>query len=104
MEVTESEARDARVILVAFFGQSAANWSINDRVIELIGEMLTKNRKCAEAMDLVPRPGFVDKNYIKRQLRNLAMRIVSGEKSYRICELFIAEGWKSKTYLASLGI
>ncbi len=65
MEVTENEARDARIILVAFFGQSAENWSINDRVIELIGEMLTKNRKCAEVMGLVPRPGLVDKNYIK---------------------------------------
>ncbi len=104
MEVTESEQRDARIILVAFFGQEAAKWPINHRVIDVLGEMLSRNRKCAEVMDLLPRPGFIDKGYLRRQLQGIARRILSGDKSYRICEIALSSGWKSKIRLASMGL
>ncbi len=101
MEVTESEARDVRTILIAFYGREAESWPINSEVARLLGEMLTKNRRCAEAMDLVPRPGIVDRAYLRRQLAGIARRILSGDKSYLICERFLALSMKSQIRWAS---
>ncbi len=101
MEVTDSEARNVRTILIAFYGRQADAWPINSEVVRLVGEMLTRNRRCAEAMDLVPRPGIVDRAYLRRQLAGIARRILAGDKSYLICERYIALSMKSQIYWAS---
>ena len=48
-----------RASLVYFFGVQAESWTINDRVIELIGEMLLKEHACSKVVDTLPRPGLV---------------------------------------------
>ncbi len=104
MEVTESQANDARKILVYFFGIQAEGWTINDRVIDLIGEMLFKERACSKVMDTVPRPGFVDRNSVLRQLRGIAQRLASGDHSYAVCRMAIRSGWERVVRLASKGL
>ncbi len=101
MEVTESESRDVRTILIAFYGRQADAWPINSEVIRLVGEMLTKNRRCAEAIGLVPRPGIVDHAYLRRQLARIARGILAGDKSYLICERYVALSMKSQIHWAS---
>ncbi len=104
MEVTESQANDARKILVYFFGVQAEGWTINDRVIELIGEMLFKERVCSKVMDALPRPGVVDRNYVLRQLRGIALRLAAGDHSYAVCRMAIRSGWERVVRLASEGL
>lgn len=101
MEITDHDETDARKILVFFWGREAENWDINKRVLDLLGEMLSKSEHCSKAMDLVPRPGFpVDARYIKSQLRSIARRITSGDHSYEICKTFLAANYKSVIRIA----
>lgn len=101
MELTDSQKADARKILVYFFGIQAENWTINTRVIELLGEMLNKERACTRVMDTLPRPGMVDRNYILRQLRSIARRLASGDHSYQLCKLALRLGWERTIRIAS---
>jgi hypothetical protein len=101
MEITDRDVTDAQKILVFFWGREAENWNINKRVLDLLGEMLSKSEHCSKAMDLVPRPGFpVDARYIKSQLRGIARRITSGDHSYEICKTFLAANYKSVIRIA----
>lgn len=101
MEITDRDVMDARRILVFFWGREAESWTVNERVLGLLGEMLSKSDHCAKAMDLVPRPGFpVNASYIKRQLRNIARRIASGDHSYEICKIFLSANYKSAIKIA----
>lgn len=104
MEPTDMEKDAAREILVYFFGIHAEFWPINDRVIDKVGEMLLKERQCAKVMDALPRPGAVDKGYIKRQLRSIARRLAGGGHSYDVCRTAIKYGWERVVYLASQGL
>jgi hypothetical protein len=102
MEITDRDVMDARQILVFFWGREADSWNINKRVLDLLGEMLSKSEHCSKAMDLVPRPGFpVDASYIKRQLRDIARRITSGDHSYEICKIFLSANYKSVIRIAA---
>ncbi|OOG26468.1 hypothetical protein B1C78_04730 [Thioalkalivibrio denitrificans] len=102
--LTDREKRDARIVLAYFFGQEAADWPVNDRVIEKLGEMLMRENTCSAAMNLVPRPGLVDKDYIKRQLSGIARRILAGDHAYHICKQAVSYGWKRRIQLASQGL
>jgi hypothetical protein len=102
--LTERDIRDAQTIMEYFFGQEAGNWRVNDRVMEKLAGMLTRERTCSRAMDLIPRPGFVDQTYVRRQLAGTARRIRSGDHSYRICKEAVSYGWKRRIQLASQGL
>ncbi len=103
MEPTDSKKEAARKILVYFFGIHAESWPINERVIDKIGEMLLKERQCAKVIDALPRPGTLDKGYIKSQLRNNARRLAGGEHSYDVCRSAIKYGWERVVHPASQG-
>jgi hypothetical protein len=104
MEITEKDVYDAKTILAYFWGASAGDWPLNKRVLEVIGEMLSKDKNCSKAMDFVPRPGFaVNANYIRRQLGGIARRLASGDHSYEACKLAIAYAYKGKVKAASMG-
>lgn len=104
MEITEKDKYDAKRILVYFWGTSAGDWPINSKVLEVLGEMLGKDKNCSKAMDFVPRPGFpINASYIRRQLSGIARRITSGDHSYDACRLAIAYQYKGKVKAASMG-
>jgi hypothetical protein len=104
MEITDKDVYDAKAILTYFWGTSAGDWPINKGVLEVIGEMLSKDKNCSKAMDLVPRPGFaVNAGYIRSQLSGIARRITSGDHSYDACRLAIAYQYKGKVKAASMG-
>jgi hypothetical protein len=76
MEITEKDKYNTKMILVYFWGTSAGDWPVNRKVLEVLGEMLSKDKNCSRAMDFVPRPGFViNASHIRRQLSGIARRI-----------------------------
>lgn len=75
MELSEYEQKDLRIILENIFGfQSASKWNMNDKVLEVVAQMFQGASTCSEAINYLPRPGIVDKNYLRRQLRDIARR------------------------------
>ncbi len=104
MELSDQEKDDASIVLVYFFGLHAESWNINENVIEKIGEMLWRDSNCTKVLDLLPRPGIVDKGYVIRQLRGIARRLASADHSYDICKTAIKYGWERVVYMASEGI
>lgn len=88
-----------------FWGRSAGDWKVNKEVLDVVGEILTKESHSSKAMDFVPRPGFkVDAGYIRRQLSGIARRLASGDHSYHACQVAIAYKYKDRVKLASEGL
>jgi len=106
MELSEQEKQDARTIIEGFYGATAtSSIRINRRVVAVIGEMLTSDRRCAELMDLVPRPAgtAAGVNYIRRQLRNIARRIISNDSGYLACRNIVAAAsYRTRLHEASI--
>lgn len=105
MELSEQEKQDARTIIEGFFGATAtSSIRINQSVIAVIAEMLTSNRRCAELMDLVPRPAGTPAglSYIRRELRNIARRVMSNDSSYLACRNIVAASYRTRLHEASL--
>lgn len=88
------EIEDTQIILHYFFGGNAKNWNVNDRMIEELGKVLSKVKVCNIVFDLLPRPGFVDKDYFCRQLRGIDRRLQSGAGDYNLCKTAINIGWR----------
>jgi hypothetical protein len=107
MELTESEKIDLRNILEKIFGfQDTSRWDMNERVLEVVSEMIKEAQQCSNAMNYVPRPSYViDKGYLKRQLRDIARRATNGEREfYDICVKTARYKWKREIELASQGL
>jgi len=87
MALSETEQKDLRIILENVFGfQTASNWKMNDKVLGVVAQMFQAASSCSEAINYVPSPGVVDKNYLKRQLRDIARRAQNGKRDmYSIC-------------------
>ncbi|VAW95629.1 hypothetical protein MNBD_GAMMA21-1504 [hydrothermal vent metagenome] len=86
------EIEDTQIILHYLFSGNAKNWKVSDRMIDELGKALSKLKTCNIVFDLLPRPGFVDKDYFRRQLRGIARRIKSGTGDYNLCKTAINYG------------
>ena len=100
MELTESEQKDLRIILDGFYGREVAHWKMNKGTLEATAQMLAGIKECSISMDYVPRPGIVDKDHFRRQLRNIARRVANQGADYKICHIPAARNWKSRIYIA----
>ena len=57
MSISQGDQHYARAILKAFYGQNISEGiQVNDRTVDLIGQMLEKAYSCTELIELVPRP------------------------------------------------
>lgn len=57
MALTESEARDLRLILENIFGMSeVSGWEMNEKVLGVTAEMFHLATACSAAVNFVPRP------------------------------------------------
>ena len=106
-KLSDGEQRSLKRALRPLFGPQVDNWQMNEKVLELYGELLSKSRTCSEAMDLVPRPytGFGAKAYIRRELKRIA-RAATGEKKgmYISCLKGAAYGMKNRFHMAASGL
>lgn len=107
MELTESEKTDLRLILEKIFGfQNAHRWEMNASVLETVAIMMNEAQQCSKALNHLPRPSYpVDKNYLRRQLREIARRANNGERElYDICAKTSRNRWRSEIERASQGL
>ena len=57
MSIPREDQKYVRAILKVFYGQDVSEGiQINDRTVDLIGQMLEKAYSCTELIELVPRP------------------------------------------------
>lgn len=103
MPLTQEEQDNLRTIAVAFFGEEASTWMMNDGMLEVITKVLNESRQCSAAMDYVPRPGIVDRNYLRRQLVQLAKRLTTRDKDYYICRLAVQRSWRTEAQMVGMG-
>ncbi|MDO3380127.1 hypothetical protein [Geoalkalibacter halelectricus] len=102
MELTEGEKKDLRTILVSIYGQEANGWNMNAGTLAATAEMLSSIKNCSQAMDYVPRPGgVIDKDYFRRQLRDMARRAANHDQIYQICRNVRAAQWRTTIILHS---
>jgi len=47
---------NTRTILVKIYGNEARNWEINDRVVNVVFEMLQQGGACTSLVEYVPKP------------------------------------------------
>jgi len=97
------EIEAAQVIMDKLFGGDAKSWKVSYEVIDELGKLLAKLKTCNTVMDALPRPGFIDKDYFRRQLRGIATRLKDGTNSYDLCKKAIS-AWREYIKMVSMGI
>lgn len=101
MELTETEVKDARIIMVYFWGQQASNWNVTPKTLNVIGKIMTEASTCSRAMDFVPRPGMpLNAGYVRKQLKDIVRRIRGNSGMYAICKSTIARTYKTEIVLS----
>ncbi len=101
--------KDVKKILEVFFSKGTASQiEINDKVIELVWEMLASSKECTKAIHFVPRPQGLAASamYVAKELAKIAYR-VSADKDdsvYQVCKVFSARGYATKIKLAGMGL
>ncbi len=105
-ELTESEQKNLRIVLVHIFGSEATGWPMNKNTLRATGEMLEGSRRCSDAMDYVPRPaGYTSGvSYLRKQLEDLARRARRHDQVYEACKRGAKIRWKSTIYNAANGL
>lgn len=109
MSISDKDKQYAKAILAAFYGQNIAeNISINEKTVDLIGQMLEKTYTCTEAMELVPRPvspvgAKPGVNWALKQIRKTGMRILNSsiQKISLTCKRAVAASFRGKIELSS---
>jgi len=86
------EIEDTQVILGYLFGGNAKDWGVNYKLIDELGSLLAKLSVCNTVFNLLPRPGFIDAGYFRRQLAQIATRLRSGTGDYNLCKIAINYG------------
>ncbi|WP_429885793.1 hypothetical protein [Geoalkalibacter halelectricus] len=107
MELNESEKKDLMLILEKIFGfQNAHRWEMNESVLETVALMMNEAQKCSKALNHLPRPTYAaDKDYLRRQLREIARRANNGEREfYDICAKTTRNKWRTEIERASQGL
>jgi hypothetical protein len=98
MELSEMEKDDLRIILEGWFGAGVvAGWEMNEKVLNVLAEALSKVRTCSRLVDALPRPmGVPDKDYVRRQLRGIARRARDNDGIYLMCSDAVRWGYRSQ--------
>jgi len=85
-QITTEEKVDFRNFLVKLYGQQANSWQINNKVLDLIEEIILKSEGCTKYIHAVPRPsninpaGTVKKWAFKQARRALARYLNKADK------------------------
>lgn len=110
--LSREEADDLREILEDLYGRDiVANWTMNEKVLEVFNEMLDKNTTCSIAMDYVPRPitsGRPDLGHVRSLLTSMAKRVgkrsVGASGLYWICSQATKYTFRRKYEEAGQGV
>lgn len=102
----------ARKVLAAFYDENfAARFdTINEEVIEILGEMISRSSDCSEWMDYVPKPvtPLGVKPGIKwsiRQVRKIGKALLNTNKKHKFtCVTAVGWGFRGQLERAALGL
>lgn len=102
------EQDDLRAFLVELFQEKAEEWPMNDRIFNLVYELVSESTKCSKAMDYVPRPvppGMEPFKWLGREARRAFIRrLKTGKEHYKICLSAAAYRMVRRFELAALGL
>lgn len=107
MELNDREQDALRRILEGFYSPNiVAEWEMNERVLKVLGEMLTATEQCSRLMDLVPRPtGYCPSlSCLRRKLIDIARRVRNNEGTYLICKSTMALKKRTDFEVAGQGL
>lgn len=110
MSIPQDDQKYARVILKAFYGQGVSEGiQINDRTIDLIGQMLEKAYSCTELIELVPRPvspigARPGVRWALRQIRKTGRKLLSNPNAEvsLTCKKVIALSFRGRLEMTGL--
>jgi len=96
-------------ILASFFNPAyAASIRINDNVVEVVWEMVSKSKECTKALNLVPRPaGFIPgASFVAMQLAKLGQRLLAhqDEDIANTCKSAASSAYSTRIRMASHGL
>ena len=109
MSINHDDKKHAKAILTAFYGRNIAeSIRINEKTIDLIGQMLEKSNSCTEAIELVPRPisptgARPGVQWALKQIRKTGTRLLNSpaQKVSLTCKKAVAASFRSRLELES---
>lgn len=106
MALTDSEQKDLRTIVEAFWGKvETVNWEMNEELLGVISKMTSEVKSCSKAMDFVPRPGvYLSPSDVRRELQKMAQRVKERGSSYWVCMLVGVTNWKTEAARVAQGL
>lgn len=94
--------------IVELYGPQARTWTVNEKVFEIIYDMLSESSGCSDLMDIVPRPHALGKapiKYITKEVRSSIIREIKDRKRhYTVCIKYVAANYRSKIQMSAMGI
>lgn len=106
MDINDRE--NLKEFMVELYGPQARSWSMNEKVFNIIYNMLTETSGCSDLMDLVPRPHALGKaplKYITKEIRSSVTRKLKDRKQhYTSCIKFVAANYRSQIQMAAMGV
>lgn len=107
-ELDLESKQDIRKILVMLYGAQANNWSINDRLANIVLEMAYKSGECSDVFAMVPQPyNPFSNNPLKALGMQYAKKIfksLSSNKYSVTCMIGISYGYATKVKEAAQGL
>lgn len=119
--LTDEDKQNMRIFLEKIFDQNPAivdQWKMNERVFEIIKDIVVEGGACSDHMELVPQPGDLiggrgGVKYVKKVLQAIAKRVakdrvkdtVRGEKKIHFtCKRFLARNYATALRMAGMGL
>ena len=107
MELSVTEKDDLRAVLRPLYGPSADSWVMNERVLDLYAELLSRAGNCSRSFDGEQRidSDFGTRKSMKRKLRRIAHALLNGRRDmYVTCFRNVAYTMRSEFDTAGSGL
>ena len=117
VDLTDTDKANMRTFLKQIYARNpdvVDRWRMNERVFDIVSDMIVEVVDCSDHMDLVPRPtdlvgarGGI--RYVKQVLQRIAKRVQRNQMSpdrrmYISCRDFVAANYRSHLELAGAGL
>lgn len=105
--LTEEDKGMIRAFLQSLYGNQASSFTINNKLAEIVAEIIKRLENCGGAMDYVPSPAGITKpglKYLRNQLLKMVKKtadrhIFEVDKTTIPCRNFIKAFWATKVHM-----
>ena len=104
--LSDQEKQEIQTIVNYFYKGSLKLHNINEKVADIVYQMLQYAQSCSVAMNLVPRPAGMKPgiSYVLKEIAKITLRLKKDNKIYHSCRDSVALKWRTALTLADLGI